>query len=130
MEIAHGLMSIELLCEDERNNTNKSARANSSHYRFGDGKEIKSEELIIPVIICGRKLKIGIDVVNSNILLLISRPAYNDKSCDFVRHDKNHKVIAYGKKTFKLESILPGHYMIPVWMDRGKLQYHSTSRNH
>lgn len=44
METAHGLMSIELFCEDERNNTNKSARANSSHYRFGDRKEIKSEE--------------------------------------------------------------------------------------
>ena len=47
----------------------------SSLYRSGDGKEIRSKhEITVPMTICGKKIKLQVDVVENDIPLLISRP--------------------------------------------------------
>ena len=50
-------------------------RKNSnSVFRFGDGKDIKSIELLtVPVLICGQRFLLDIEVVENDIPLLISK---------------------------------------------------------
>ena len=53
----------------------KSAKVSSSLYRFGDGKEIRNKhEITVPMTICGKNIKLRVDVVENDIPLLISRP--------------------------------------------------------
>lgn len=76
-------------------------------------KTKSKKELIILVTICGRKSKIIVDVVNSNILLLISRLTMTNLG--MLMDKKNHKMIFDGK-AFKLDFRSNEPYVIPVYL--------------
>ena len=66
---------LALLSDNEREEVLNSKKVGSSLYRFGDGKETRSKhEMTVPMTICGKKLKLSVDVVDNGIPLLISRP--------------------------------------------------------
>ena len=103
---------VSMLTNREREEVLKSATVSSSLYRSGDGKEIRSKhEITVPMTICGKKIKLQVDVVENNIPLLISRPTMTQLR--LILDTANHMVTIEGKQ-FNLEFTESGHYTIPV----------------
>ena len=103
---------VSMLTNQERQEVLKSAKVSSSLYRFGDGKEIRSKhEITVPMTICGKKIKLQVDVVENDIPLLISRPTMTQLG--MILDTANH-MVTIERKQFNLEFNESGHYTIPV----------------
>ncbi len=109
---------LDLLTDKKRIQAKQSEKRNSSFYRFGDGAESMCKKcIILPITIAGNNMKLKVDVVQSGILLLISKPSMQriGMSVDFAQDEA-----WIGKqKPFKLCCNTTGHYTIPVsaWAD-------------
>ena len=103
---------VSMLTNQEREEVLKSAKVSSSLYRFGDGKEIRSKhEITVSMTICGKKIKLQVDVVENDIPLLISRRTMIQLG--MILDTANHMVTVEGKQ-FNLEFTESGHHTIPV----------------
>ena len=101
-----------MLSEDEMKEAKKTSKLSVLLYRFGDGRESKSlEEIVVPVSICGKNLKVAVDVVKNNIPLLIGRPTM--LRLGMIIDTKKHEVKVDGH-TFKMPFNAAGHYSIPI----------------
>ena len=103
---------LTMLSQEERERVEKSAKKSTTMYRFGDGKETKSmKELTIPMFVCGKKILMTVEVVDSNIPLLLGRPTMT--KLGMILDTVNHSV-RIDDKTFKLGISSSGHYILPV----------------
>jgi len=82
-------------------------------YRFGDGKESRSEKLLtIPLSIGGKNITMEVDVVSNDIPLLISKPSMT--KLGMIVDFGNHIATMSNGKLLKLKCNSAGHYTIPV----------------
>ena len=103
---------LTMLNKEDRERVEKSAKKSNTMYRFGDGKETKSiKELAIPMFICGKKIVLAVEVVDSNIPLLLGRPSMT--KLGMILDTVNHSV-KVDEKTFRLGISSSGHYILPV----------------
>ena len=103
---------LSLLSPKEQEEVENSAQPSSTVYRFGDGKETISQRTIsIPVLICGNRKNISVEVVDSNIPLLLGRPTMT--GLGMIINTKNHTVDVDGRK-YQLGISKSGHYTLPV----------------
>ena len=103
-----------MLTNQEREEVLKSVKVSLSLYRFGDGQEIRSKhEITVPMTICGKKIKLQVDVVENDIPLLISRPTMTQLGAIAMLDTANHMVTIEGKQ-FNLELTESGYHTIPV----------------
>ena len=103
---------LSLLSKEQRDDVQKSETASRNLYRFGDGKETKSQKKIkIPLFICGRRVKIDVEVVDNNIPLLLGRPTMTLLGMKI--NFGNHSVNINGR-TYEIEMSSTGHYTLPV----------------
>ena len=59
---------FKMLSKQSRKEGDQNSRATKSLCQFGDTHEEKgSSEIVIPVLICNKKMKVSVDVVDSNI---------------------------------------------------------------
>ena len=103
---------LSLLSKEERDNVENNATKSKTLYRFGDGKETRSQKKIkIPMFICGRRVEIDVEVVENNIPLLLGRPTMTllGMNIDF----GNHSVNIDGRE-YEVEVSSTGHYTLPV----------------
>ena len=98
--------------EKDRQEAEQSKRKSRSLFKFGDGRESKSNhELTIPMFVGGKTTKVDVDVVGNDIPLLISRPTMT--KLGMVVDTKNHQVTMDGK-TQELNFNTAGHYVVSV----------------
>ena len=103
---------LSLLPTSKQDQVKSSKRSTNTLYRFGDGVETKSKyELELPINVCGKMLTISVDVVDSDIPLLLSRPTMTELG--MILNTKNHTVEVDGH-SYKLQFNPSGHYVIPV----------------
>ena len=103
---------LSVLPESEYSQAKESERKNKSVYRFGDGKETHSLRTIdLPVMIGSKKYIIEVDVVASDIPLLISKPSMSrlGMKIDF----SNNQAEVCGE-IMSLRCTTSGHYCIPL----------------
>ena len=101
---------LDTLSEEVREgiSTNKS----ESTFRFGNGSELKSMfNVNLPCMLAGKNVQINVDVISSEIPLLLSKKAM--KKAQFLLDFKNDTVSIFGKKQ-SLNCTESGHYFIPL----------------
>ena len=84
-------------------------------FKFGVGKLKAKFKADIPVNICNVDIALNVDVVDTDIPLLLSRTSM--KSLGMNIDLKNDAVIINGK-SFDLNVTISGHYMLPVLKPR------------
>eukprot|EP00794_Sanderia_malayensis_P006695 gene6695-7456_t len=103
---------LDTMGDKDRKDAEQSKRKSWSLFKFGDGKESKSNhELTIPMFVGGEMIKIDVDVVDNDIPLLIGRPTMT--KLGMVVDTKNHQVTINGK-TQELEFNAAGYYVVSV----------------
>ena len=92
-------------------------------YKFGDGNSLKSiHSVILLCIIAGMKISISTDIVDSDILLLLSKNAMKRAKTHI--NFENNTVTMLGRKV-PMQCTSSSHYQIPIsrpLLDRGKFK--------
>jgi hypothetical protein len=84
----------------------------SSIYRFGDGKRMKSQNVVdFPCMLAGKNIRVKSDVVDCNIPLLLSKASM--KRAGMVLDLQRDCAQVFGK-TVKLNTTTMGHYIMPI----------------
>ena len=84
----------------------------SSQYRFGDGAEVTAiTAATIPIVIGTTKAKMNVDIVPSNIPLLLSKDSM--KRANMQLNFENDTITAFGQSV-NLIVTKSGHYAVPI----------------
>ena len=103
---------LAMLHPDERKKVENTRRESSTKFRFGDGNETKSKNILtLPLSIYGKRFQIPVEVVDNNIPLLLGRPSMTELR--MVLDTSKHHIDIDGRK-FKVDISASGHYVIPV----------------
>ena len=100
------------LTDEERASALESKKQNNTVYRFGDGKESKSNfEICLPARVWNKSVNILVDIVDNDIPLLISRPLMSELG--LVIDTRKHEAVVDGKR-HELILTKTGHYSVPL----------------